>query len=208
MSSPATAQLLTFERRPSITSGRESRRRCDIGFTSEREAKHGRSSLLADRAHAFWNGFEFALNYFIEFRIRVPECELRRFVASESPHTHWLPPPPPRMASEVTIISGPPTHAGLIPSVAGDEHRELIGEFQLPIGRYVWIFHHHILCASPEWLQNAREQAKKELKADLQSGKIRDILPTTRIGAGPPCDDGSFAEVELAADFLRGRRRA
>ncbi len=179
-----------------------------VGYTSEWEEMHGRSTRLADRAHAYWKGMEIAPNYFIEFRIRVPECELRRFVTNESPQTHWLTPPPPKMASEVTIVSGPPTHAGLIPSMLGDNFREIIGEFQLPNGRYVWVVQHHIECASPEWLRAARADAKSTFKSALQSGQIRDILPNTRVGAGVDCGDGSYAEVELAADFLRGRKRA
>lgn len=179
-----------------------------IGYTSEWEKSQGKSTRLKDRAHQFWNGQEIASNYFIEFRIRVPECELRQFITNESPQTHWLAPPPPRMASEITIVSGPPTHTGLIPSMAGDNFRELIGEFQLSNGRYVWIVQHHIECASSEWLYAAREGAKNTFKFALQSGQIRDVLPKTRVGCGVHCGDGSFAEVELAADFLRGRKRA
>jgi hypothetical protein len=179
-----------------------------LGNTSEFETQQGRSSRLEDRANAYWKGLQIAPNYFVEFRFRVPECELRRFVTSESSKTHWLPAPRPKMATEVTIISGPPTHSGLIPSMEGSDHRELIGDFQLGNGRYVWITHQHVQCAAPAWLQQARKSAKQALKADLQSGKIRDILPQTRVGADVNCEDGSFAEVELAADFLRGRRRA
>jgi hypothetical protein len=179
-----------------------------IGYTSDFEKSQGRSARLQDRTHTSWKGLQFAPNYFLEFRFRVPVCELRRFVVNESPKTHWLTPPAPREASEITIISAPPTHSGLMPSMEGANPRELIAEFQLKNGRYVWIVHHHIACASPDWLMKAREAAKRSFKADIQSGKIRDILPQSRIGADVLCDDGSFAEVELAADFLRGRRRS
>jgi hypothetical protein len=75
-------------------------------------------------------------------RMRTPPVHYKRIAADSLARC-----PPPKMASEITIISGPP-YTGLIPSMAGDNFRELIGEFQLPSGRYVWIVQHHIECAS------------------------------------------------------------
>lgn len=144
--------------------------------------------------------------YFIEFRFRIPECELRRFIVSDSPNTHWLPPPPPRMASEVTILSGPPHHAGIPPRREGEGPSELIAEFQLENRRYVWVVHQHIPSPSGAELQAVRKRARTEILR-LYGNKLGEILPRTRVTATTNCGDGSFAEVELAADFLRGARR-
>jgi len=172
------------------------------GYTTHYAEKHGLPSSVQERAHAIWPGLEFAPDYFIEFRFRIPECELRRFTAKESEDTHWLKPPPPRQASEVSIVSGPPSHTGLVPQRAGGGDVELIGEFQLANGRFVWIMHHYIPFSASE-LKRIRLISKDEVNRRA-GGRIGQILPSTRVTATLNCEDGTCAEVELAADFLRG----
>ena len=85
----------------------------------------------------------------------------------------------------------------------------MVADFRLPNGRYIWVMHHHIPSMSNEALQRIRKQARVEL-IRLYAGKLGEILPKTRVTATINCGDGSIAEVELAADFLKGsqRRRA
>jgi hypothetical protein len=69
-----------YERRESPTQLRY------IVYTSEWEKSQGRPTRLKDRAHQLWNDEEIASNYFIEFRIRVPECELQTSYGAASAH--------------------------------------------------------------------------------------------------------------------------
>lgn len=178
-----------------------------IGYTSEYSKEHGLPIYLPERAQHRWPGYEFANDYFVEFRIRIPKTELRRFFLHDSHDTHWLQPPPARNATEITVISGPPWHEGLVPQVAGDSPRELLADFQLPNGRYVWIMHHHIPTPSGPEMQAVRERIRQEWVRIQRAGIAANILPNTRVGADTDCGDGSFAEVELAADFLLRRKR-
>lgn len=178
-----------------------------IGYTSDYSEEHGLPNHLPERAQHAWPGYEFANGYFVEFRIRIPRTELRRFLLPDSRDTHWLPPPPAQNATEITIVSGPPSHEGLVPQMAGDSPRELLAEFRLPNGRYVWIMHHHIPTPSGAEMQAVRERVRQEWLNMQRTGTAAKILPKTRVGADTNCGDGSFAEVELAADFLLNRKR-
>jgi hypothetical protein len=57
-----------------------------IGYTTDYGKKSGLPIGVQDRAGGnIWQGAALGRDYFIEFRFRIPECELRRFIVSDSP---------------------------------------------------------------------------------------------------------------------------
>jgi hypothetical protein len=152
-----------------------------------------------ERTDVEWPGLEFAPGYFIDFRFRIPETELRVLDSDGARDVRWLTPPPAGAASEVTILSGPATHRGPRPR-RDDGDDELLKEHRLADGQVVWILHQHIPTPPDAVLQSYRDQVKREAVA---RGWLKNPLTrNSRITLTMNCEDGSFAEVELAADFL------
>lgn len=90
-----------------------------IGYTSDYAKQVDLPTSVRDRASLIWPGAHIGQDYFIEFRIRIPECELRRFAGDDISHVLWLPTPSPKTTSELFLISGPPHHSGLAPQKEG-----------------------------------------------------------------------------------------
>jgi hypothetical protein len=167
------------------------------GMTAQFARKHGLSTSRHERAKEQWPGMELlpGSDVILEFRLRVPQSELRRLGTSdlaplnpEDPlDIRWLPTPPVGGASEVTIISAPPTHAGGCPRREDFADNVFFGR-QLASGRFVWLTYHFIPAPSSADLQAYRDYA------DRNMGKSRQKY--RRFVASINCGDrtSSFAE--------------
>lgn len=178
-----------------------------IGYTREFVERKGADLGRPERTHAEWRGVEFGPSYFVEFRFRIPESELRPLAVEDADEVLWLQPPPTGGASEVTILSGPASHEGLHPGRSDGGAIELIAEHRLANGRLVWVQHHHIPAPPEHVLQSYREMV---LLRARQEGWLNDPMATSttsRINLTMDCEDGSAAEVEMAADFLHSYTR-
>ena len=175
-----------------------------IGYTKDfAERRYGRSVNRRERTDAEWRGLDLGNGYFIEFRFRIPECELRLLDDDGSKDVLWLCPPPTGAASEVTILSGPSTHVGLPPKRADDGTVDCIAELSLKNGRRVWILHHHIPAPPEEVMQSYRDRVRREICKQEGLDTSKPISRNARINLTMDCEDGSAAEVELSGDFLR-----
>lgn len=173
-----------------------------IGFTKEFAEKDvGVPVRREDRTHTEWRGLEIAPNYFIEFRFRIPESELRHLASDQAKDVLWLQPPQPGFASEVTILSGPATHVGLAPKRDDGGRVDQLLQHQLQNGRVVWVLHHHIPAPTPEVLRSFRDLVSTQAGGRPPADSTESTA-NHRICLTMDCGDGSAAEVELAADFL------
>jgi hypothetical protein len=122
------------------------------GFTTQFARKMRRSLGRADRATYEWPGLELrpGSDCFLEFRLRIPASELRPIGSAdlrllnrgEPLSIRWLPVPRIGPASEVSIISGSPTHSGPRPNRENGAPDRLILERRLGNGRIIWIIQH------------------------------------------------------------------
>lgn len=169
-----------------------------IGSTTAYAKKRGLNTSRKARARSEWSGMDLqpGADVTLEFRLRIPTSELRRLGtanlkplnAGDPLHIRWLPAPPPGYASEVSIISGPPTFVGPRPR-REDFQDKLVFEKQLANGRFVWIVYHHIPAPPSAELRWYRKMAVRK------GGRRKDY----RIVASMDCGDGSSAFVEFAA---------
>lgn len=169
------------------------------GITTAFAKRHGLSTSRQDRATNEWPGKELrpGSDVSMEFRLRIPESELRRLGtadlkplnAGDPLDIHWLPAPPPGGASEVSIISGPPTHVGDRPR-RDDFADVLMFERQLTNGRFVWMSHHYIPAPSAADLRRYRTQV-----APVGRAKYR------RFVAAMDCGDGTSAFAEFTTHY-------
>lgn len=173
-----------------------------IGFTknfAEQNKTHKVSRK--ERTHMEWSGLEFSPGYFIEFRFRIPESELRPITLDNAKDIFWLDKPAIGFASEVTIISGPGSHKGLPPRRDDAGQVDHLLEHRLENGRIIWVVHHHIPAPKPTDLDNWRANIKNNINKNHLS-ILRKLSPNARICVTADCADGSAAEIELATDFL------
>ena len=177
-----------------------------IGYTKDFTAQSfGKRLSRQERTHIEWNGLEIAPDYYLEFRFRVPESELRRLTQDVITKILWLKPPPIGEASEVTILSGPSTHTGIFPQRSDGAIMELLLQHQLENGRYVWVLHHHIPAPPLEVMQSHREMVKQlSLNENWPISSKADV-DNVRVNLTMQCEDGTVAEVELSGDFLFDR---
>lgn len=178
-----------------------------IGYTKDYAEKlTGKSNIKRhERTDVEWPGLEIAPGYFIEFRFRIPESELRVFDSDLPADVIWLDVPAERMGTEITILSGPPTHEGPIPQRADGNQTQCLLDHTLKNGRRVWVIHHEIPAPSPENMTKYRQQVYANAKRQGQLPLARSIHKSSRVSLTMNCGDGSFAEAELAADFLWDR---
>lgn len=66
--------------------------------------------------------------------------------------------------------------------------------------------HHSIPSLNGADLQRIRRKAKTELLKEF-NGRFPEILPKTRVSTLMSSPDGSATEIELAAEFLKRKRR-
>jgi len=154
------------------------------------------------RTHLEWPGIEIAPSYFVEFRFRIPESELRVLDSDGSKDVVWVSAPPIGMASEITILSGPPTHQGPVPQRSDGGRIECLLDEQLKNGRRVWVLHHVIPAPSSEDMHKYRQQVYRECALRGWLPPTTPVGKNSRVNLTMDCADGSIAEFELAADFL------
>lgn len=177
-----------------------------IGYTKTYAEKQSAVQIArAARTHLEWPGFEFAPNYFIEFRFRVPESELRELASGDDDEVVWLDAPDRGKASEVTIVSGPSTHTGPPPQRDDSGKIELLAtRLMEKNARMVWVIHHHIPAPPRDfWIHSRTELLDKLRENNYQIDPV--ITPSTlSLSATMDCGDGSAAEVELSPALLAG----
>jgi hypothetical protein len=160
------------------------------------------------RMHAEWPGADLGSDCYAEFRFRIPECELRHLDSDGARDVIWLDAPPVGMGTEVLILSGPPSYQGLFPQRSYGAPTGCLHETQLANGRRIWVVHHVIPAPSSE-IEKYRKQVWREFAIH---GWLDPAVPPPskdeRLNLSMDCQDGSGAEVELAADFIGLRRRA
>lgn len=173
-----------------------------IGYTYE----HAQSLMRREeitremRTDLEWPALEIAPGFFLEFRFRIPESELRVLDIKDEQHVVWLEAPPVGTGLEVTILSGPPDYDGPVPGRADGAPIQCLWDTRLKNGRRVWVLAHTI--PAPDKLEEYRELARRTFAA---RGWMPPQLPVdrnTRVNLTMDCEDGSAAEVELAGDFL------
>jgi hypothetical protein len=172
------------------------------GFSGPFAKKHGLSTRRRDRAGHEWPGMELlpGSDVILEFRLRIPQSEIRPLGTADlkplNPgdplDVHWLPAPPVGGASEVTIISAPPTHAGGQPR-RDDFADRLIYERQLANGRFIWLAHHYIPAPADADLHAYREVVDRQ----LGDSKVK----YRRFVALMDCEDGSAAFAEFVTNY-------
>jgi hypothetical protein len=175
-----------------------------IGYTKNyAQSLSGQTELTREqRTQWEWPGTEIAPDYFMEFRFRIPESELRLLDCDGADDIVWISPPPEGMATEVAILSGPSTHKGVAPQRSDGARIEYLLEERLPNGRWIWVLHHIIPAPPPEDMRKFRQQVYSEMALHRRLPPTVPVGKNTRVNLTMDCGDGSLAEVELAADFL------
>jgi hypothetical protein len=184
------------------------------GISSAFAKKLKMSASRPDRTALEWPGIELrpGSDYYLEFRLRVPQSELRPLGeadlmplnSGEPLDIRWLPAPPPGLASEVSIITGPPSHVGERPRREDYAADVLVLERQLANGRLVWLIQHVIPAPPSDALDAFRRKAAKQSRTFPRRGNLsahREIVAMN-------CEDGSAAFGEFATDFPRRGPRA
>lgn len=184
------------------------------GITTQVAHARGQNSSRAARQDCEWPGIELSpgSDYFLEFRLRVPRSELRPWGTSdlrplnpdEPLAVHWLAAPPIGFATEVSIISAPPTHSGSTPTREDGAPSVPFIKRHLSNGLFVWFIQHVIPAPTSEAFRAYRHHLMTNRpvidRRKSRSGPARAIVSMD-------CGDGSGAFAELVVNFPNSQRR-